>query len=847
MTQGRTVVQAPIWHAFSAALALASVVAGLVLRNVVAAEVMTCLCLGVVCYVSARLAADGHAPDGARSYALPLAVGLWFCGHLIELASLAVSDAPMPVGPSDLFFCLTLGALCIVAAAVWQRQATYVEGGALLRFGLDILLIAVGLFAVYYQAAVQPLAEPDTTSGVVIACAYVAFSGVVAAALVTRAWQRSDAGSWLLAAAGCLAVLGVAIWSIDKFGPDLRAPGLAFMCLGALLLPMAQAHPSHRRLVVVQDLVERDRMGALAFHLFCLGVAYLALSGRPLRRLEIGTALASVVLIYLRVFLVRTSEQRLVGRLRVLAFTDPLTGVGNRRSLLTQLTRDGEGWLITVDLDGFKQINDQYGHEAGDEVLVGFVERVKAQLPQGAHLARIGGDEFAVLFNGDTAAAEGLGELIVTLAKDPHYARLTASVGLTWHAGDSDPNTTLRNSDIAMQEAKRTGKNRLARLTTTMVESRLRNLDLAARIAADVAAVEVVYQPIVALSPGHPMVAVEALARWSHPELGPISPDEFIPIAEQHGLIADLGEVVLCKAVRQLQTWIEQGVPRQVSLNVSWLQLRDAAAVRGMAAVIDAAHVVAPWLVLEVTESVFSEDDSVVSAVRLLRDLGVSIAVDDFGTGASNLQRLRALPLDVLKIDRSLLTGIGVDPAADAMLSMVNRLGEALGMSVIAEGVESIAESRLLAEFGVSAAQGFAYFRPGAAEDLPASIPMLRPWLRRQDDPAGPPDAGSEGEDQLADVGGVGQVLMGVGGTGERVAGIDHGPDGAVGDERPHELPDTADDGRLLGRWPGPQGGGQDGGALAQQLAQVQFSLDAAHQPDHDQPPGNGQGVDVAR
>ncbi len=718
------------------AVALSSfvvVVVSAAFRSVIVNEIMFDLCLAVVIVITARLGRQGRLPDAVSGVILPVALSLWLVGHLAETYQVIRFRAPKPVSPSDIAFSLALVGLGFIASRLWVRTATYSDRGALLRTGLDTLLCSAGIFVVYWIVFVPWVARPDASmEGLLLSGVYAFFSSTVAASQVTRAWQRRDAGSWSLAAAALLAVTGVLIWTVAKFGPDLRSLGVMFMTLGVLVLPMAIAHPAHHRLVVVQEIGERDRMGSLALHLACWAVAYLSMVGHRVTVGAVVMALSSIVLIYLRVFLVRSSEQRLVQRLRVLAFTDPLTGIGNRRSLLSLLERLGEGWLITIDLDGFKEVNDEYGHDAGDEVLRGFVERTQAALPSDAHLARIGGDEFGVLFTGDRGDAVQLGERIVEVARDPHYARLTASVGLTWHASGADPNKTVRDSDIAMQEAKRAGKNRLAVLTTAMVDNRLRDLRVGARLANSLGDLTVVYQPIVALSPGYPLVAVEALARWNHPELGPVSPAEFIPIAEQQGMVGEVGRVVLAKAMAQLKTWLDEGRPRQMSLNVSWLQLRTPATVESLADVIRQEPRAAEWLVLEVTETVFTEDEGAVVAIQMLRDLGVCIAVDDFGTGASNLRRLRSFPIDVLKIDRSLLEGLGRDSAAEAVLSMVSRLGEALGMAVIAEGVETAATARTLGQLGVTAAQGYLFAKPMPADQVPAPIQLPQPWLGRR-------------------------------------------------------------------------------------------------------------------
>lgn len=715
-------------------LALAVIAATFWFRDLRVNTVIHCVVLVAMVGITSWLSRKGLTPEGVSGVLVPIGLALWLVGHIVELVVVMSDPSPHAFAISDLAFTVTMAVLVVVAYRLWQRSATYLDRSAMLRAGLDTLLLALGVSLVFWQLVVRSVADPAQIgwTGMILAIGYVAGGSVLAGSQMIRAMHRNDAGSWELAIAASIAVLGVFIWSVAKFGPDARYVGVMLMSVGTLLLPTALAHPSHHRQVVVTEGVEHDRMGALAFHLVCWGVAFVSLLSRRAGPVLIGMGLASVSLVYLRVFLVRSSERRLVGRLRVLAFTDPLTSIGNRRSLLDRLQSAGDSWLITIDLDGFKQVNDQYGHEAGDEVLRAFVARMEAIMPAGAHLARIGGDEFAVVFDGSAAQAQALAQRVVEEARDPHYARLTASVGLTGHRAGEEPNKTVRDSDIAMQEAKRAGKDRLAVLTPEMVRSRLRALEIGARLAESIGDIRVVYQPMVALSTGNPVVAVEALARWQHPDLGEVPPDEFIPIAEQQGLVASLGLVVFNKVLDQAQVWLDAGQPRQISVNLSWLQLRDSDSVEELARRIRGNSEAAEWIVLEVTETVFSEDEAAVVAIRLLRDLGVVVAVDDFGTGVSNLRRLRTLPVDVLKIDKSLLDGAATDSTAEAVLEMVSRLGQSLGMAVTAEGVEDEPTARLLAEIGVTAAQGFLFARPVPPDEVPVPIPLLKPWLGRR-------------------------------------------------------------------------------------------------------------------
>ncbi|MFV0457189.1 MAG: putative bifunctional diguanylate cyclase/phosphodiesterase [Actinomycetales bacterium] len=703
------------------------------MRSTWVAEILFLIILFAVIVVCARIARTRRMPRGGPGATLPVALGVWWIGHVVESFWMLEHPEPTQLSPSDPIFVGAAFALSLTAYQLWSRAGTYLDPGALLRTGMDTLLIALAVVLVYWHVVV-PLVQhsPLRPATLWLVMGYVFGGGVIAGSQITRFWQRREPGSGLLAIACVIMAGGVMIWCFAKLGVDRRWIGLTMMSIGALILPLAVFHPANARQIVFAEPAQRDRMGALAFHLLMWAATFIYLLGHPMDVMTVVLAFVCIVIIYLRVSVVRTSELRLLDRLHTLAFTDPLTGIGNRRSLLSHLTDLPNGWLITIDLDGFKQINDQYGHEAGDEVLRRFVQRVGAILPREIHFARIGGDEFAIVVPEGSLRADRLGERILIEARDPHYARLTASVGLTRHEPDADPGKTMRDSDIAMQEAKRAGKDQLASLTESMVAARLRDLDLAARLSESIDHVYVVYQPIVALSPGYPVIAVEALARWTDPELGPVSPAEFIPVAEQQGLIRRLGTVVLNQAIDQLREWLAAGEPRQVSVNVSWLQLRDPVTVEALARRIGGHPDLARWLILEVTETVFAEDEAAVAAIGVLRRLGVTIAIDDFGTGASNLHRLRTVPADMLKIDKSLLEGLGTHPEAEAMVATVVRLGEGLGMTVVAEGVEDAVTTRMLAELGVVAAQGFHFARPGAPLDVPCPVPLMRPWLGRR-------------------------------------------------------------------------------------------------------------------
>lgn len=330
---------------------------------------------------------------------------------------------------------------------------------------------------------------------------YTTTGSVAVGAIVNRAWQRRDPGSWTLATALSLVIAGVIAWATAKFGPDLRIPAIMLMVVGVALTPLAISNPGHGRPVVVDKGEERDRLGALAFHLTCWGVAWWHLVHQPMTAPMAVLGTVSMMTIFGRVYVVRRSEQELVSRLRGLAFSDALTGIGNRRTLHEELERSADAWLLTLDLDGFKQVNDTLGHADGDRLLRIVAQALVREVGDLGHAARIGGDEFAAVLHCDRDQAHAAAQRLVSGfdADTAHrFQWITASVGVTQHHRGTDPDTSLRDADVALQEAKRTGKSRVVEINPDLLARRVRELDLAARLRENMA-IDVVYQPIVRL------------------------------------------------------------------------------------------------------------------------------------------------------------------------------------------------------------------------------------------------------------------------------------------------------------------------------------------------------------
>jgi len=412
-----------------------------------------------------------------------------------------------------------------------------------------------------------------------------------------------------------------------------------------------------------------------------------------------------------------------------MAFTDALTGLGNRRQLMRVLYDQAVGGpacvLMAIDLDGFKSVNDMRGHDVGDAVLVEVGRRLRANLRPGDVAARLGGDEFAVLMWGRAEEAMRVAERLLTVLGTAYDTEgsavfLSASIGLAGCATADNVPSLLHNADLSLRFAKQRGKSRVEHYDAaydrwmrrrTTVEQELRG-------AIEREELSLVYQPVVALPEGR-AVGVEALVRWHHPKLGQISPAEFIPIAEESGLVTRVDRWVLHQACHQLSRWIAEGHDPWVSVNISIRELHLPEYVGQVVEVLRAHRVPPDRLVLEVTEHAVALDlDEVVDRLAELRAVGVRIALDDFGAGYSSLGQLRRLPVDILKIDKTLVVEPAREPTSPAapLVGVVVGLGRQLGLEVIAEGVTERSQQEIVLSAGCRLVQGELFGRAMPAE-----------------------------------------------------------------------------------------------------------------------------------
>jgi two-component system CheB/CheR fusion protein len=449
-------------------------------------------------------------------------------------------------------------------------------------------------------------------------------------------------------------------------------------------------------------------------------------------------------------------------RMNVLAFTDPVTRLPNRAVIshvlgmvqAQQAAGGCQGALLFIDLDGFKRINDTLGHEAGDELLRRVSERITTEgfgltieqidgcttsfgelrntCPDHPVFARFAGDEFVALLPGedDPALLAERARRIIAALETPfrilgNEVHVGASIGVARLPADTDDAAQLLSyADMAMYAAKEAGRNQTrffdASLKALVIDRTRIESELRHAIQRDELTLH--FQPkldCITLD----VAGVEALVRWTHPVDGAIAPARFIPVAEQSGQMAELGSAILRMAVRQMRAWQDAGRPLRVAVNVSAVQLEQPGLVAEVLGVLET-HGVAPyWLELEITETMAMSTSAVTRArIDQLRAAGVNISVDDFGTGYSNLSQLARLPFDVLKMDRSLLEGIGTNPKAEAILQATVRMAHALGLRVVGEGIESDAQLAFLRQIDCDLLQGFLLARP-----MPA--PALEAWL----------------------------------------------------------------------------------------------------------------------
>ena len=446
----------------------------------------------------------------------------------------------------------------------------------------------------------------------------------------------------------------------------------------------------------------------------------------------------------------RTAElTQAKARLEHLARHDPLTGLPNRllcsdhlRRSISKAQRSGQPLAVLyIDLDRFKEVNDSLGHGVGDDLLREVARRLSVNVRGSDMVARLGGDEFVCVLDCEDARLEvpPVAEKLLSVLAEPmqlqgHALQLSASIGISLFPGDGNSADDLtRAADTAMYVAKRAGRNRyhFYRPEMTLSAQAHAHMDQLLRRSLANGELDLHYQmKFIAIGGVMRPSGVEALARWTSAELGPVSPARFIALAEETGFIVELGAWVLHRAVRQLSAWRAAGlaVPN-VSVNLSVRQLEQSDFAGEVRRALAEAQLPAQALELEITESVIMKADDAMAALQALHQLGVRLSVDDFGTGYSSLAYLKLLPIQTLKIDRSFVMGIGSHPGDEAIIQAVVAIARSLGLSTVAEGVETMEQMAFLRAKGCDELQGFLLARPQSASDF------ARAWSNACDAP----------------------------------------------------------------------------------------------------------------
>ena len=430
-----------------------------------------------------------------------------------------------------------------------------------------------------------------------------------------------------------------------------------------------------------------------------------------------------------------TDRKILEDQLKHQAFHDPLTGLANRalfvdrvRHALERADRNGSRVAVLFfDLDDFKNINDSLGHNFGDELLVAMAARLSEGLRPGDTFARLGGDEFAIFLE-DTSLSSATSvayRLIEALSEPFTIGTRDVSVHATVGIEFADALTTkadelLRNADVAMYVGKGKGKGRYELFDPSMHTAALRRLEMKGELKHAIENDEFIlhYQPIVSLAEGA-LIGIEALIRWEHKSRGLIAPVEFIPLAEESGLIVPLGRWVLREACRQAGAWPIKDPEISLSVNVSPRQFQHPGLVEDVANALWDSGIDPSILTIEITESVLIHDSEVaIEKLSRLKDFGVRIAVDDFGTGYSSLGYLKRFPIDILKIDKSFIDGVGNSSEEAAIVDAIIKLGGSLGLEVVAEGIEEPEQVDALQSLRCERGQGFFFSKPVDAETM---------------------------------------------------------------------------------------------------------------------------------
>ena len=574
------------------------------------------------------------------------------------------------------------------------------------------LMLGVGLVGVFslVMLTTVPLLGQASATGLA-GCSAVALAVLLGgSAAAVALWHRPCRSG--LVAFPLLVILGVA-------------------AMGALSDEVAVHYTGFFTLAVVYvGLTQGGRIVAAT----CLGAAPLWIACQPELTPSVLVRAGITFLVWMAVGVglahlgtrVRAEAAELLGH----ATTDQLTGLGNRVALMMAIDRhstpaNGPSSLILFDLDGFKGVNDMFGHAAGDQLLVEIAARLRRVFRAGDVAARLGGDEFGVLLPGTSnhQAAAAARRLLDALAQPVFLERgpmaVTASVGISTLDRSTTAETAVRQADLAMYEAKRGGRNRVSIFNQELSARRDAELELEAdlRLALERCEFELHYQPLVHLQTGD-VIGTEAFVRWNHPRYGLLTPDRFLPTVHALRSHTTLGTWILHEACRQAVEWqpADPGRALTMAVNVSPPEVLASGFVDQVHDAVTRAGLHPGLLVLEISERLaVSDAPAIRERIDRLRELGVRIAIDDFGTGHLSLTDLRDLPVDAVKIDNSLVEPLGQDTRANTLVRSMVAIAGALDFDIVVEGVETDTQVDLLVKLGCQVAQGYRFARPAPA------------------------------------------------------------------------------------------------------------------------------------
>lgn len=646
------------------------------------------------------------------------AVHLWMCGGALAMGSgvwsmhfIGMLAFSLPI---DLGYDLTLTLVSLLMAVLSSGFALWLINQPslpLLQLACGALIMGTGISSMHYMGMAAMRMQPGIDYDPQLFGASLAIAVCASAAALWIAFRLRRQTPYVRQIRGAAAVLmGIAI------------VGMHYTGMAAASFP------------------EGSYCGALGTGLKGDGLVYLVLI----------TTLAVLAVALLTSVL----DARLVARttelarsltlanqeLTQLTLHDILTGLPNRTLLADRIeqtigkaSEQGTCFaLMFIDLDGFKPVNDAFGHHVGDQLLKAVAERLRGHLHSQDTLARIGGDEFVLLVElQEPGDAMGVAIKQVNLVSRPyrvaeHDLQLTASIGIVLYPGNGmDQHELLRNADAAMYHAKNAGKNGYSFFDVSMNSDARQQLQLLQdlRVALQQGQFRLHYQPKFDAVRRVP-IGAEALLRWEHPQYGLLYPDRFISLAEKTGLIIPIGEWVLGEACRQMRQWLEQGHEDwRIAVNLSAIQFCYAGLVDGVAQALQRNQLPANRLTLEITETTAMRDaDASLLVLQRLSDMGVDISIDDFGTGYSSLMYLKRLPANELKIDRGFVRDLEHDSDDAAIVSAIVALGQALGLRIVAEGVETDSQQDFLTRLGCDSLQGYLMGRPVPAEHFMAGL-----------------------------------------------------------------------------------------------------------------------------